>query len=259
MLDAVGVTGVPRSPAAWVGEIAMWPLDVDPLSLVAVAVPAVLLAVGLRGIGRLPVEDAERRSSLVGQLRFAATLQDLRTVIVLRRQLAQELPRLRPWLRVGPGRGRFVVWRRAWQGVLRWPASRVARVAVLAITCGLAMRAVWDGTTPMLVVAGLALYVAALEAAEPLAQEVDHPGLSGSYPIESGRLHVKHLAGVLAATALIVVLAGAAAVVVDPSATALRVAAAALVPATIGAAGGAVVSVLMGAPEPRAVVDVRTA
>ena len=106
----------------------------------------------------------------------------------------------------------------------------------------------WDGTTPLLVVAGLALYVAALEAAEPLAQEVDHPGLSGSYPIESGRLHVQHLAGVIAATAVIVVLAGAAAVAVDPSAVALRVAAAAIVPATIGAAGSAVVSVLMGAP-----------
>ena len=32
-------------------------------------------------------EAAERRSSLVGQIRFAATLQDVRTVIVLRRQL----------------------------------------------------------------------------------------------------------------------------------------------------------------------------
>ena len=48
------------------------------------------------------VEAAERRSILVGQLRFAATLQDIRTVIVLRRQLAMELPRLSPWIRSQP-------------------------------------------------------------------------------------------------------------------------------------------------------------
>src|SRR4051794_41361499 len=36
------------------------------------------------------------RTELVGQLRFAVTLQDLRTVLVLRRQLAQERPRARP-------------------------------------------------------------------------------------------------------------------------------------------------------------------
>ena len=41
-----------------------------------------------------------RRSSLVAQLRFAVTMQDLRTVILLRRQLNQEQTRGSPWVKV---------------------------------------------------------------------------------------------------------------------------------------------------------------
>src|SRR4029453_5278654 len=80
--------------------------------------------VGLRRLGSLSLEAAERRTGLVGQLRFAVTVQDLRTVIVLRRQLAQDRPRNRPWLAL-PGRNRFVVWRRGWHGLLRFPVARL--------------------------------------------------------------------------------------------------------------------------------------
>ncbi len=245
--DALDVAGVPHAPTEYLGRLALWPVHFDPLAIVPVAVAGALLGVGFAGLGRLSVEAAERRCSLVGQLRFAATLQDLRTVIVLRRQLALELPRLRPWFRVGPGR-RLVVWRRACQGVLRWPASRVARVVILAVVAGLAMRVMWDGTTPMIVVAGLALYVAGLETAEPLAQDVDHPGLRDSYPLDEGQLYTRHLAGALTAAVAIVVLGAVTAVAVEPSVSALAVAAIAVLPAAVGAAGGAVVSVVMGAP-----------
>ena len=53
----------------------------------------------MRLVAGSSLEAAERRTELVGQLRFAVTLQDLRTVLVLRRQLAQERPRSRPWIR----------------------------------------------------------------------------------------------------------------------------------------------------------------
>ena len=51
--------------------------------------------------GRLRVEPLVRRGDLVSQLHFAVTMQDLRTVVLLRRQLRGEQPRARPWIRLG--------------------------------------------------------------------------------------------------------------------------------------------------------------
>jgi hypothetical protein len=243
--DAAGT--VPRSPTAILGKLALWPLNVDLLALIPVAVAVAVAAAGVASVAGLSLESAERRSRLVGQLRFAATLQDLRTVIVLRRQLAQELPRVRPWLRVR-GRRRLPVWRRGWQGILRWPAARVLRVVVLSVTAGLAMRGVWDGTTPLIVVAGLALFIAGLDAVEPLAQETDHPGRRDAYPIDEGTLHLRHLPTAGLMCFLVATIAAAAAVLVDPSRGAFEIAAVSLLPATLGAAGGATTSVVMGAP-----------
>src|SRR5438270_1824414 len=130
------------------GKLAIWPLKFDPLALFGVAVAVIVPVLALGVVGGTSLEAAERRASLAGQIRFAATLQDLRTVIVLRRQLAQELPRQRPWIRLpravprqwltpagnaagfvnGAGRPartrHFPVWRRGWHGILRWPALR---------------------------------------------------------------------------------------------------------------------------------------
>ena len=66
--------------------------------LAVLAIPAVvgLVMLGLSLLNRLSLESAERRTALVGQLRFAATVRDLRTVMVLRRQLVQEQHRTRP-------------------------------------------------------------------------------------------------------------------------------------------------------------------
>ncbi len=50
-----------------------------------------------RAAGNVALEPLGRRARLVSELRFAATLQDMRSVIVLHRELAQELPRSRPW------------------------------------------------------------------------------------------------------------------------------------------------------------------
>ncbi len=246
--DGLGVMNA--SPLTAWGRIALWPEAFSVWGLVAMAVSLAVVAVGLVRAGDLSVEAAERRSTLVGQLRFAATLQDLRTVIVLRRQLAMELPRLRPWVRLGVrGTGRFPVWMRGWWGVLRWPAARVGRMVLLAGAAGLALRGVWAGTTPLLVIAGVALYVAGLDAVEPLAQEIDHPTRSRSVPIERGEVYVRHLAVGVVVMVAVAVVGAAAALLVEPSLGGLAVAAICVVPAALGSVAGAATSVLSGLPQ----------
>jgi hypothetical protein len=227
--------------------------------------------IGLAVVGATSLEASERRASLVGQIRFAATLQDLRTVIVLRRQLAQELPRQRPWFRLprsipkdwlearspavnGASRRRppvrhFPVWRRSWHGILRWPALRFARLAVLGAVAGLATLGAWRGTTPLVVIAGVALYVAGLDAVEPVAQEVDHPDRQDAYDLPTGGLHLRQLA----APALMMVLVGgvgllAAAVATGGATLTWEIGGLLVVPAGLAGLGGAVVSVIKGPP-----------
>jgi hypothetical protein len=248
LADVLGV--VNGSPLTAWGGIGMWPESFRVWGVVAMAVSLAVVAVGLARVGRLSVEAAERRSTLVGQLRFAATLQDLRTVLVLRRQLAMELPRLRPWVRLGVrGTGRLPVWTRGWRGVLRWPAARVGRMVLLAVAAGLALRGVWAGTTPLLVIAGLVLFVAGLDAVEPLAQEVDHPTRSRSVPIDRGEVHLRHLPVGVAVMVVVAVVGAASALLVGPSLGGLAVAAICVVPAALGSVAGAVTSVVGGMPE----------
>ncbi|HLY83913.1 MAG TPA: hypothetical protein VKQ71_13055 [Acidimicrobiales bacterium] len=270
------------SPASLLGQFALWPLTVRPLDLAGVVLAVVVFGAGLTVLGGSALEASERRASLVGQIRFAATLQDLRTVIVLRRQLAQELPRQRPWVRLprsvprawlgsppvlaspagdgaggdersrpSPRRRRLPVWRRGWHGILRWPALRFARVLVLGAGAGLALVGVWRGTTPLVVVAGLALYVAALDAVEPLAQEVDHPDRRDGYHLPAGQLHFRQL-GPPALLMLVVAGVGVAAGVIATggSSIAAEVGAVLVLPAAFAALGGAAVSVLKGPPPP---------
>ena len=238
------------SPFSLWGRIGLWPEDFSVWGLLAIAVSLAVLGLGLLRVGDISVEAAERRSTLVGQLRFAATLQDLRTVLVLRRQLAMELPRLRPWIRLKVrGVGRFPVWTRGWRGVLRWPTARVGRMVLLAIVAGLALRGVWGGTTPLLALGGLALFVAGLDAVEPLAQEVDHPSRTGSLPLERGELHLRHLPVAVAVMLGTCLIGAAAGVLVEPSLGAVAVAAACVVPAALAGVGGALVSVLGFAPD----------
>jgi hypothetical protein len=246
---ADGANAVEGSPTAAVGRIALWPLDFAPIGFVAIAVALVSIAVGLSLVGNVSVEAAERRSTLVGQLRFAATLQDVRTVIVLRRQLAMELPRLRPWLPVRTrGTHRLPVWSRGIRGLLRWPAARVARLVLLGAVAGLAARGAWNGTSPLVGVSGLALYLAALDAVEPLAQEIDHPTRRNSVPIEGGAVELRHIPVAVVAMVLVCLVAFAAAVLAGPSAAAVQIGAACVLPAALGAVGGAVISVVGGAP-----------
>jgi hypothetical protein len=98
------------------------------------------------------------------------------------------------------------------------------------------------------VVAGLALFLAALDAVEPIAQEIDHPTRRRSLPEEEGAIELRHIP-VAGVTMLFVAIVGAAAaVLVAPSVDALKVAAVCVVPAALGAVAGALVSVIAGAP-----------
>jgi hypothetical protein len=277
-LDAA--LNVVTSPSSLLGQLALWPLAVHPVDLVGAGLAIGAGLLGLALIGGTSLEASERRASLVGQIRFAATLQDLRTVIVLRRQLAQELPRQRPWLRlrrsvprswlVAPtlpwdpvsaegtsnGAGQrpaptrhLPVWRRSWHGILRWPALRFARLAVLGAVAGLALVGVWRGTTPLIVVAGLALYIAGLDAVEPVAQEVDHPDRRDEYDLPAGGLYLRQLA---APAALMIVVGAigllAAGVATGGATLTWQVGGLLLAPAVLAGLGGAAISVIKGPP-----------
>jgi hypothetical protein len=244
---ADGANVIEGSPTVAVGHIALWPLEFNVLGLVAIVVAAGAVLWGFALVGNVSVEAAERRSTLVGQLRFAATLQDIRTVIVLRRQLAMELPRVRPWLRTrSKGIRRFPVWTRGLQGLLRWPAARAARLVLLGVVAGLAARGAWSGTSPLIIVAGLALYIAALDAVESLSQEVDHPTRRNSMPVEAGAVELRHLPVAVVSMLGVCVVAFVAGVAAGPSLEAVEIAAACLVPAALGAVAGATVSVVAG-------------
>lgn len=239
------------SPTGLVGTIPLWPLEFEPLALSAVVVAVLAVIAGIAGLGGISLEAAERRTRLVGQLQFAATLQDLRTVMVLRRQLAMELPRTRPWVKERSS-GRLPVWHRGMRGVLRWPAGRVVRLIGLGVVAGVSLRGVADGSIPLLLVAGGALYVAALDGVESMAQEADHPGRSEALPRPIGDLLIRHL-GVGAMVMTFVALVGATvAVAMEPSLGAAGIAAIAVAPAALAAAAGGALSVLQGIQEPSA-------
>jgi len=185
---------VPDSPTAVLARTATWPLRFSGWSLLAIVGCVAVAVAGARLVGGLSIEQARRRTALVGQLRFAVTQQDLRSVLLLRRQLANELPRSRPLLRVPSAvAARWPVAARDLQSVLRWPLVRLLRVLCLGVLSAVALRGVAAGTTPLLLVAGAAGFLAALDALEPLAQEVDHPTARRSYPIPEGKLLVAHL------------------------------------------------------------------
>jgi hypothetical protein len=133
--------------------------------------------------------------------------------------------------------------------VLRWPAVRGARVLVLGAAAGAAAVGIAHGTTPLVVAAGLAMYVAGLDSIEPLAQEVDHPSRTDGFPVVRGAVHVRHLAvsGVVMAVASLVGLG--VAVALRPELSTLAVGGLTVATATIGGVAGAAISTVAGPPD----------
>ena len=85
------------APANLAGSVALWGIDQRPIDWLAIVAAIIVIGVSLACGGRLRLEPLSRRGELVSQLRFAATSQDLRTVVLLRRQLRAEAPRNRAW------------------------------------------------------------------------------------------------------------------------------------------------------------------
>jgi hypothetical protein len=101
------------------------------------------------------------------------------------------------------------------------------------------------------VVAGLALYIAGLDAVEPIAQEVDHPDRRDEYDLEAGQLHLRQLGPPVALMILVAAIGLLAAAAVTGGATRTwEIGGLVAAPAALAALGGAVVSVIKGPPPP---------
>jgi len=218
------------SPATMLGDLATLPLQHGAdawLAALGAALVLALLAVGLLGIGGLGLEAAQRRAQLVAEMRFSASVQDLRSVILLRRQLASERPRRKPWLRLrlagvrtlpriarqsaNARRSANPIWRRDWQSFLRWPVVRVVRVVLIAVAAGGLAVGGFDLTPVLFALPGPLLFIAALDLIEPLAQESDHPTRRLMLPRRSAELLRTHLTAPAVAMAVVLALAAIAA------------------------------------------------
>ena len=243
---------LPAGPFDTLGDIALWGFHQEPADLVGLAVVALLVLAAIALADRLRAEALVRRAGLVSQLKFAVTMQDLRTVVLLRRQLRGEHARATPWVRFGGSAGgptRATI-RRGCRGLLRYPSARLVRMAGLAVAAGAAGVAVTDGTTPLVLGIGLALHLLGLDAVEPLSQEIDHPDLTDGVPLARGWLHVRHLAAPAVGLIPFALIAAAVVAAIDPDQAAAAFALA--VPVTWAGVAGAVVSVVRDAPDPLA-------
>ncbi|MEX1218462.1 MAG: hypothetical protein WEA11_08100 [Acidimicrobiales bacterium] len=239
------------SPFTLLANIAFWPITFRAIAILSIVLVALVVWLGLSRIGDLSVEHALRRAGLVAQLRFAVTLQDVRTVVLLRRQLSQENARLRPWIRIGRSKKKSFIpptWKRDWQSYLRFPLPRLLRMAMFGVIAGLSLGALWRGTIPMIIVAGLALYLVAYDASEPTAQEVDHPTRWESFPDPPGILLLQHVAAAFVIMAFICIIAAASALLLVPFVVVWKLALIMFVPVALASACSAMISTAQGAP-----------
>ena len=219
-------------------------------NLIAIAVLVVLAVIAVWRAGHLSIEALARRSALVSQLKFAVTLQDIRTVVLLRRQLSQEHMREKPWFTVPTVLRRNIVVTRCLRSLAHFPARRIARMVLLAVTSAVSLVAVWRGTTPALVVSGLALFMLGLDVIEPLSQEVDQPDRTDALPLERGLLLTQHLLVPALSTIPFVLVGIAVAYAFEPHGMTIVVGVLIGIPAALAGVSGAVINAVKGAPDP---------
>lgn len=218
--------------------------------VLAVATCALLAIAGVLLSARLSVESLARRSSLVSQLKFAVTLQDIRTVVLLRRQLSQEHMRPTPWFKWKPRRRVHVVINRGIRSIAHFPARRLGRIVTLSIAAALALVYTFDGTTPLVVVAGMLCFVIGLDVIEPLSQEVDQPNFSDSFPRERCLTMAQHLVVPSLMLVPCLVIGIITAFVARPEVSTLAMSVLVGVPAALGGLSGAAINAVKGAPDP---------
>ena len=232
------------------GSMALWALHIEAIDLIAVGISAVTATAGIFVVGSLSLEALARRSNLVAQLRFAVTLQDIRTVMLLRRQLSQEQMRPTPWVALKRRGSLPPVARRGVQSFLKFPARRYARMNLMVVLAALAQVAAYRGTTPAVVASGLCLFVFGLELVEPLSQEVDKPERTDSLPIDRGALMLRHLIVPAVMLFPFSVVAIAAAAIFEHDGAALATATVLAPFALATGMAGAVINAVKGAPDP---------
>ncbi len=147
---------------------------------------------------------------------------------------------------------RFPVWRRGWQGVARWPTLRLVRIAAYGAAAGVALVGVWDGTTALIVPAGLALWLAGLDAVEPLAQDVDHPSMVDSLPRDAAVLRIRQMAVPFVVMIAVGLVGCAAALVFGHPRLVVEAGLPAVIPAALAAACAGAVSVVKPSSSPGA-------
>lgn len=248
-------------PADLGGSLALWGIRQRGIDVVAIAIVLAAIVVALALCGGLRIEPLARRGSLVSQLRFAATVQDLRTVVMLRRQLRAETLRSTPWggsprAPIGERRGsrgsvRSMIWRRGFRSLRRLPASRLARIVSLAIVGGVSASLAASSSLLFLLGTLAALFLLGMEAIEPLSQEIDRPDITDGLPIERGQLFAHHLVAPATLLAVASFVGAAAASIVEPSQAAAAFAIA--LPAALAGAIGPVAGAVLDAPTPIAV------
>ncbi|MEM1333957.1 MAG: hypothetical protein AAGG08_10900, partial [Actinomycetota bacterium] len=249
--DAVGAIGG-TGPFDSVGGIGLWGVEQRSSEVSAVIVVVMLAGTSLALAGRLSVEQLVRRGALVSQLRFAATTQDIRTIVLLRRQLGAEAPRSRPWFAgsgastratpaAPPGRrdplsspssGRptprpdsrpddvgvdaTAVIRRGVASLRRFPAARVVRIFVLAASAAVAAHLAVVVSPIAYAPMVLLVFLVGLELVEPLAQEIDRPDRTDLLPVDRGRLFVVHLIAPALAAVPVSLLGAVTTAVIEP-------------------------------------------
>jgi hypothetical protein len=247
-------SGVP-GPFDTAGSLAMWGWRQRAVDVAPLVVAAALVAVGVTLLTRTSLEALARRASLVAQLRFAVTMQDVRTVVLLRRQLNQESARTRPWVRTRLDWVPRNVIRRGLHGLLRTPTTRVIRMLTMSALFGAALAVAAQENPSVAVVAAVLGMLLGLEASEALSQEVDHPDRTDALITDRDTVMSQHLW--VAAIALVpcaVVAGGAAAAVLGGQH--LAAIALLMVPVTWAAAAGAIVSTVRDLPDPTTSVEV---
>lgn len=232
-----------------VGGIALWPLrfntlDIAPILCVALGA---LLATAL--VERFSLEALAKRSALVSQLKFAVTLQDIRTVVLLRRQLGGEHSRAHPWFTAPSIVKRDPVIGRATAGILRFPFRRLVRMSILTIASTICAVLAWRGTAPMIAAGGILMFILGLDIVEPLSQEIDQPDRTDALPLERGLLHARLLIAPALAFTPFLLLSLATAITLEPSMTTVALGAMIAPVALLAGLAGATINVVMGAPD----------
>lgn len=262
-------TALRPGPTNLAGSLAFWGIRQRGIDVVAIVVALAAIVLALALGGRLRIEPLARRGKLVSQLRFAATVQDLRTVVMLRRQLRAETLRSRPWFgRVRPplatrtdrsshtarfASTEWMIWRRGLRSLRRLPASRLGRIATLAALGGVCGALTVSSSLLFLLGLLAAVFLVGMESIEPLSQEVDRPDLTDGLPVDRGELYTNHLVAPAVLLAIAGLIGAGATSVVEP-----RFAAAALaiaIPTALLGAVGPVVGTVLDAPTPIGVAD----